>query len=160
MTDGSRALSAAVDAARAGDLDALRGLVDWPLSGAGQVGRSLPGVLERDRASVAASGLAELDAAASDPAAVEDILRPLAWRLTSAREIRPADAGSASAALAALRVPAPPPGLTGAQRGRLIELGERVAALRDVYLIVDDRGAEPVVVAADPDRLVLVPDPD
>jgi hypothetical protein len=158
MADGADALTAAVNAARAGDLNRLRDLVDWPLSGAGQIGQSLPGVLERDRADVAASGLAELDSAATDPVVIDEILRPLAERLAGAREIRPADARASASALAILRVPAPPSGLTDAQRERLTELAERSAALRDVYLVVDDRGEVPLAVTADSGRLVLVLD--
>ncbi|HEY2669701.1 MAG TPA: hypothetical protein VGJ07_04920 [Rugosimonospora sp.] len=158
MADGADALTAAVDAARAGDLNRLRDLVDWPLSGAGQISQSLPGVLERDRADVAASGLAELDSAATDPVVVDEILRPLAERLARAQEIRPADARASASALAILRVPAPPAGLTDAQRERLTDLSERAAALRDVYLVVDDRGEVPLAVTADSGRLVLVLD--
>lgn len=150
-------LRAAVDAARADDLARLHALVDWPLSGAGQVGQALSGVLERDRAEVAAMGLAELDAAAADPGMVEELLRPLAGRLAGAREIRRADAEAGAAALAAVRVPPPPPGLTSASRDRLTALAERAASLHDVYVIADDHGETPVIVATDLGLLVLDP---
>ncbi|GIH21331.1 hypothetical protein [Rugosimonospora africana] len=156
MPDSADVLRAAVDAARAGDLYRLSAMVDWPLSGAGQIGQSLPGVLEQDRAEVTASGLAELDSVAADPSVIEEIVRPLAGRLVAAREIRPADARASAAALAILRVPAPPPGLTDEQRERLTELSVRVDALREVYEIVDDRGEVPVVVATDSGMLVIV----
>jgi hypothetical protein len=89
---------------------------------------------------------------------VDEILRPLAERLARAQEIRPADARASASALAILRVPAPPAGLTDAQRERLTDLSERAAALRDVYLVVDDRGEVPLAVTADSGRLVLVLD--
>ena len=158
MTGARDVLTAAVTAARSGDLDRLRGLVDWPLTGAGQVAQALPDVLERDRAEVAASGLAELDAAATDASVVDEIIPPLAERLANEHEVRAADVSTTSAALAALQVPPPPPGLSEAQRERLIELSARAAALTDVYVIVDDQGEMPVVVAADAGRLVLVLD--
>ena len=154
----AQTLAAAVTAAREDDLDRLRGLVDWPLTGVGQMAQSLAGVLERDRERVTASGLAELDAAAADPSMVEEILRPLARRLAGARDIGPAGEPARSAALAVLRVPPLPPGLNQAQRHRMVELGERAAAIREVYLIADGEGGQPVAVAADSYLLVLILD--
>jgi len=97
MTDGRDVLTAAVDAARSDDLDSLRALVDWPMSGVGVIAQSLSDVVEPARVEVVASGLADLDAAAASPHMVEEILRPLAARLAAAREIRPAGPEEAAA---------------------------------------------------------------
>jgi hypothetical protein len=158
MPDGAEVLRAAIDAARAGDLNRLSAMVDWPLSGAGQIGQSLPGVLERDRPRVAASGLAELDSAGGDPAVIEEIVRPLAERLAASREIRPAGARASADALAILRVPQPPSGLTEQQHQRLTDLAARAEALREVYLVVDDRGEVPIAVTSDSGMLVILLD--
>jgi hypothetical protein len=158
VSDATDVLTAAIIAARAGDLDRLRGLVDWPLSGAATIGRSLAGVLERDRASVAASGLAELDAAAYEPGVVDELLRDVAPRLAATREIRWAEPEVRDAALAALRIPDPPPGLTDEQRARLGDLRDRAAALGLVYLLLGDYGQMPIARTQDTDRLVLIPE--
>jgi hypothetical protein len=158
MSDRADVLTLAIAAAREGDLDRLRGYVDWPLSGAASIGRSLAGVLERDRASVAASGLAELDAAADDPGVVAALLQDVAPRLATTQEIRWAEDETRDAALAALRVPDAPPGLTDDQRARLDELRARAAAVRLVYVLVGDFEQMPVARTEDTDRLVLIPD--
>jgi hypothetical protein len=159
MNDSADTMTAAVAASRAGDLDRLRTLVDWPLTGAGQVAVSLGGVLEPDRAGIAESGLAELDQAADDPEMVEEILAPLAARLASARQIAPAAPQSVTVAVDALRVPPLPPGLTGAQQDRLTALGERIDRIRAGYLVMDGAGnVMPLCVAPDTGLLVLVLD--
>jgi hypothetical protein len=156
MSDSTDVLTTAIAAARLQDLDRLRGFVDWPLTGAATIGQALRGVLERDRAAVVASGLAELDAAATDPEIVVEFLQDVAPQLANAREIRRAEGEAKESILAALRIPEIPAGLTDEQHERLSELRERAAALRDVYLVISDQGELPVVRAADTDLLVLI----
>jgi hypothetical protein len=147
MSDGNHVLTQAITAARAQDYDTLQGLIDWPLTGAADLSRALAGVREPDRTTVVASGLAELDAAASRPDLVAEIL---------ADEIRVAQDAQHHAVLAALQVTPPPPGLTDEQRARLTALQARAATLHDVYLVVSDTGELPVVVTPDTGRLVLL----
>jgi hypothetical protein len=158
MTDGTDVITQAVVAARAEDLDALGRLVDWPLTGAAQVASSLSGVDERDRAAGAASGLAELTAAAGRPDLVAEILRPVAAGLAGAREVRPAGPQERAAALAALQVPAVPAGLTEQQVAALDELRARAAALTEVYVVMGVAADVPVARAADTGLLVLLLD--
>jgi hypothetical protein len=156
MSDGNHVLTQAITAARAQDYDTLQGLIDWPLTGAADLSRALAGVREPDRTTVVASGLAELDAAASRPDLVAEILADAAPRLAAAREIRVAQDAQHHAVLAALQVTPPPPGLTDEQRARLTALQARAATLHDVYLVVSDTGELPVVVTPDTGRLVLL----
>ena len=156
MSDSTDVLTTAIAAARLQDLDRLRGFVDWPLTGAATIGQALRGVLERDRAAVVASGLAELDAAAAHPEIVAEFLQDVAARLARAREIRWAEGEARESILAGVRIPEIPAGLTDEQHERLSELRQRAAALRDVYLVISDQGQLPVLRAADTNLLVLI----
>jgi hypothetical protein len=149
-------LTAAIAAARAGDLATLHGLIDWPLTGVGGIARSLSGVLERDRASVLAAGLAELDSASSNISVVVDVLRDVAPRLARAQRIERADPATAASILAQLRVPPLPAGPTATQLARLTELGTQAAAIGEVFLVVTDAESVPVALTPDGTRLVLL----
>jgi hypothetical protein len=157
MTDPDP-ISAAIRAARDGDLAGLAGSVDWELSAAADLARSLPLVFEDDRARVLASGLAEVDAAAGDPDLARDVLEPVRERLAAARAVHPADPALRAATLDRLRVPDAPPGLSAEQAARFDRMRERAAALTDVYVVDTDLGPLPLVVAADSGRLVLLVD--
>ncbi|MBX6750729.1 MAG: hypothetical protein IRY85_13835 [Micromonosporaceae bacterium] len=156
MVEGSHPLAAAIAAARAGDLDTLRGLIDWPLTGIGGIAQSLTGVLERDRAQVLATGLAELDSAADRAEIVAGVLRDVAPRLARAHQIERADPATIEPVLARLRVPPLPPGLTEAQSARLAGLGAQAAAIREVFLVITETESLPVAMTPDGTRLVLV----
>ncbi|OLB75110.1 MAG: hypothetical protein AUI14_21665 [Actinobacteria bacterium 13_2_20CM_2_71_6] len=158
MTNGTDALAAAIRAARAGDLAQLSTLVDWPLSGAPGIAGSLPLVSELDRATGVASGLAELDSAEGNLGLVAELLEPIADRLAVAREIVPAGPEVRAQVLSALQIPEIPAGLTEHQQARLAQLRERAAALRDVYVVRGDHGDQPLAMASDNGRLVLVLD--
>jgi hypothetical protein len=158
MTEGTDVIAAVVNAARAGDLDALRRLVDWPLTGAASIARPLPAVDEADRAPGVASGLTELDAAATNSELVEEVLRPLVVRLADTREVRRATPQVSQSVLARLQVPHVPPGLTAEQEERLNDLRQRAAKLSQVYVAVDHQGEFPLVHAADTGLVVLVLD--
>jgi len=156
MTAGLDLVAAAITAAGADDLDTLRRLVDWPLTGAAQIVAGLSDVSEQDRSAAVASGLAELHAAQQDTTLVEDILRPLAAILAATQEVRPTES---AAALAALRVPPlTVRGLTDDQVAELERLRTRVAALAEVYQATGAAGEVSLVHGAGADQLVLVLD--
>ena len=160
VMDATETLTAAIDAARARDLDTLNGLVDWPLSGAAVVFRGLADDIDaEDRSAVVASGLGELDQAATDRTLTEDVLGEFVPRLVAARQIRPAGPEERGAVLAEVRVPDEvAPGLTEAQGARQLELRDRSARLDEVYVVVGDEGDVPVAWAPDTGRLVFVLD--
>ncbi len=158
MTAGTDMITAAVSAARADDLDALRRLVDWPLTGAAQVASALAGVDERDRPEAAAGGLGELAGAERSTELVEEVLRPVAAVLAGAREIRVAEPVEQAAVLAALRVPEVPVGLPGEQVAQFDRLRARAARLSEVYVVSGDAGQLRLVRAADSEQLVLLLD--
>ncbi|HEY7225970.1 MAG TPA: hypothetical protein VH561_20515 [Micromonosporaceae bacterium] len=150
-------LTAAIAAARADDVDALRRLVDWPLTGAGRMVRALADVRHLDRARLLVTGLAELDGAAVRPEISDELLQDVAPRLAAATDIRRAAPAAAQAALESVRVPEPPAGISDEQRARLLELGRRAAAVQEVLLLVSAAHEEwPVAIAPDSGLLVLV----
>lgn len=151
-------LDDAVAAARAGDLPRLQALVDWPLCGIAVMARAMPDVLEPDRATITAAGLAELDAAGSDLDVVTDVLRPVISTLVGARSVRPATPAERDSTLARLRVGPAQPGLTPAQVDRIAGLRGRAALMTEVYVVQNPDGDLPVARAADTGRLVLVLD--
>jgi hypothetical protein len=153
---GTHPLTAAIVAARANDFDGLRRLVDWPLTGAGRMVRALAGVFERDRSGVLVTGLAELETAADRPEITAEVLAEAAPSLAAGREIRRADPAAAQAALAVVRVPAPPSGLTAEQHARLTQLVTRAGAVHEVLVVVSDTGELPVAMAPDTGLLVLL----
>jgi hypothetical protein len=99
----SPVIEAAVAAARAGDLNALDALVDWPLSGVSALVAGLAGVDPSDRAALARQGLDELSS--TDPATRARPLRRLRAALAAASEVRPADPQARREMIAALHVP-------------------------------------------------------
>jgi hypothetical protein len=126
------------------DAAGLRLLIDWPISAAGEVLRSVARIPEQDRSRIFESGLNELDSAVRDAQLVADVLPRLAVMFGGAREIRRADLARRRAALDAWAVPEPPAGLTAQQASRVAALRTRAAMLDAVYLLVGDAGQLPV----------------
>jgi hypothetical protein len=156
MSDATTVLQRVLVAASQQNRDAVRGLVDWSLTGAPAMARALHGVLEADRARVAAAGLAELAASASRPELGDEILADVWPVLAGAREVRYASESERADAIGALQLPPAPPGLLEEQRAQLEALRGRAARIAEVYVIVADAGVLPVAIAADTGRLVFV----
>ncbi|MEN3307398.1 MAG: hypothetical protein V7603_3600 [Micromonosporaceae bacterium] len=155
--DGAReAIDRAIGMARSGDLQALRDLIDWPLTGAPGMASALNHLAEAERAGALSSGLANMDAAPDRPEIVQRVLGPVLDWLPGAREIRPADPEDRAGVLRMLRIPDAPGGLTDDQVARLARLRERAAALTDVYMVAGPAGELPIAWAPDSRRLVLV----
>jgi hypothetical protein len=156
MSDATRVLQRILIAASRQDRDAVRGLIDWPLTGAPAMAKALYGVLEADRARVAATGLAELAASANRPELTDGILNEIWPILAGALEARTASEPERADAIGALQLPPPAPGLVEEQREQLDALRGRAAMMREVYVIVADAGVLPVALTAETRRLVLV----
>jgi hypothetical protein len=156
MSDATRVLERILIAASRQDRDAVRGLIDWPLTGAPAMARALYGVLEADRARVAATGLAELAASAARPELSDEILSDIWPILAGAREARLASEPERADTIGALQLPPPPPGLAEEQRVQLEALRGRAARMSEAYVIVADAGTLPVAITAETRRLVLV----
>jgi hypothetical protein len=149
-------VSRAVAAAQAGDAATVRSLIDWPLTGAAVMFRSLGLVDEADRAVSVALGLAELDGATGDADMVANVLAEEAEFLVPAEDVETATDGERADVLRALQVPELPPGLTAAQLARADELRARAAQLREVYVVVGPNGRRPYAIASDTGLLVLL----
>ncbi|ALG11127.1 hypothetical protein [Kibdelosporangium phytohabitans] len=143
----TQTITAALAAAKDNDRAALIRLVDWETSVAGRWLRAVAAVDLRDRARIAASGLAEVRDPASEFA--DRLLGPLAAATSATR----ADRATAEQALADLAVPEPPDGLTADQRVAAAEYAESVRRITEVH--TTDTG---VPLAVGPDgRLVISP---
>jgi hypothetical protein len=153
---GRQVVDRAVDAARAGDLDALRRLIDWQLTGAPRVARGLAELDPDERGPVAAEALAVLAVAGQSPDTVARPLGQLAELLRSGRRVElPAEPERAEW-LELLQVPyVPAAGLTAAQLADLALLRERAAALGNIYLVVGE-AVTPLAWSPESDRLVVV----
>jgi hypothetical protein len=151
-------LSRAVAAVRAGDADALRRMIDWPLTGAAKTLHSLSATSEDERAENVAIGLAQLDLASTEPLQVANILVVQAGLLVQAADIRVAAEWERQEVLAALRVPPMPPGLTAHQLARIAALRARAELLADVYVVITPSTWQPYAIASDTGLLVLVLD--
>ncbi|MGA8112218.1 MAG: hypothetical protein WCA46_00995 [Actinocatenispora sp.] len=145
----------AVHLARAGELDALGALINWPLSGAARVFVGLTELPERNRGWVVDSGLSELDAAHDDPAVAGEILSALAAQLAAVREVVPVPADRRVQALAGWLLPVAPAGLTDAQRDRLDRLRHEVADLTGLFELRGSPAGLVVAVTADGGSLVV-----
>lgn len=164
-TDGADAGRLLVDrviaAARAGDEQTVRRLVDWALLGAPNLAHAMAGFTAAGRRE-AAPGLAMLFDAVQDeprdPTAVAGPLRQLVTALRDAEEVRSPDEAERQAWLRELRVPdVPGEGLTAEQVAQLAWLRERAAAISEVYLVVvRDGRVLPLAVTPERDRLVAV----
>jgi hypothetical protein len=152
------ALTSALEAVRAGDADALRRMIDWPLTGAAKTLYSLPATPEGERAENVAIGLAQLDLASTDPLQVANILAAHAGLLAQAADVRVAPAWERREVLAALSVPPMPPGLTADQLTRIAALRARAELLTDVYVVITPTTRQPYAIAPDTRLLVLVLD--
>jgi hypothetical protein len=151
-------LTRAVAAVRAGDAEALRRMIDWPMTGAAKTLYSLASTPERERAENVAIGLAELDLASTDPLQVTNVLAAQAPLLGAATDIRVAPTWQRREVLAALRVPPMPAGLTAEQLTRIDALRARAELITDVYVVITASAQQPYAIAADTGLLVLMLD--
>jgi hypothetical protein len=149
-------LTRAIAAARAGDADTVRRLVDWPMTGASVMLNTLDAVDEADRAGNVAEGLAELDGAADDPAIVGNILAEQAEFLVPATDVRAADEVERAGVVASLRIRPVPAGLTPEQMARVDGLRARAELISDVYTVEAPAGRQPYAIAPDTGLLVLL----
>ena len=156
MTAGVDIIDAAIAAARARDLDRLRELVDWPLTGAVTIASGLPGIRERDRAAAAASGLRDLAEAQQRTDLVGEALLPVATVLLGAQDVQPAAPAERAAAEAAIQVPEVPPGLTPDQTAQFDRLRARAAQVTEAYVVRGSEGTATLLRAPDTGRLVLL----
>lgn len=159
ITDPRHPARRAVEAARRNELDRLRSLVDWPLSGFPSLAEGLNGLDGVDDTTLAwavGSALAELAAAARDPEAMAGPLRQLRTRLAGSVEVRRASPETTHRALLKMRAPEVPVTLPDDDRRRLREMAERAAAVHEVVVSVDGRGEMPLAVAPDTGLLVVL----
>jgi hypothetical protein len=154
------AVTAAVDAARAGDLLGLHSLVDWRLSNAGRMvaaAAGIPSAMVGRIPDLLDSGLRELDESMRPTRDNRHFLvRPLAAVLAKASSVRPASPDERAALFGALRLPERlPEGPTAEQLERLVELRYRAAVVDEVYVAESVLGDLPVGVT--PGGLLVVP---
>jgi|KBSSwiStaDraftv2_1062776.scaffolds.fasta_scaffold73315_4 hypothetical protein len=150
-------LHEAADAARVGDQDHLRRLIDWPLSGLPTMLAAVSAVDKSFRAAVVASGLSELDGAADNPRATKRILPAIVARLAQATVVYRANPDQRASFLAALgRGDHAPDGLTLAQLDRLASLAARAESVSDTYVLSAPLGETVVGRVPISGRLVFV----
>lgn len=143
-------------AGRAGDLDRVRELVDWPLTGAPQVIRMLRQVPERDRADRARTWVRGLATAGDSVEGVEGVLARLAPVLADASGFRPTEPAERRDLLAYFAVDQPPAGVGDEERAVLADLARRAGGLAEVYLVIAGELILPLAYAPDSDRLVVL----
>jgi hypothetical protein len=143
-------------AGRTGDLETLRELVDWPLTGAPQVIRMLRQVPEPDRADRAAVWVRSLSTAGDSGDGVEDVLGQLGPVLSGASGFRAADPAEREDLLARFAVDRPPAGVPDEERARLADLAHRAGGLDRVFLVEADDVELPLAYAPDSGRLVVL----
>jgi hypothetical protein len=133
----------AVDAARRGDLAALRGFVAVGASSLPVMVRALADVDEPDRERLAASGLADIAAAG------EEGLSTLAGRLSTATAVQAVTGAEADRLRALLVVPPPPRGLTAATAARIDRMAGDLLDVTGVYAACTPDGPVWLAVTAD-----------
>jgi hypothetical protein len=132
-------------AARRGEHERLRRLIDWPLSGLSTILAAVSAIDKEYRAMVVGSGLSELDSASDNPRSTKRILPPIADRLAQTTVVVPANPDQRATFLAALRRgDHAPDGLTLAQLDRLAALGARAESVTEVYILSSPLGETPV----------------
>lgn len=159
-------ISAAVSAARSGDLATLHALVDWRLgspvgAGLAEVGAGLPDVHRADRRlRTLARTLADLDDTATLCARSRAFAaRPLAAVLRANTGIAEAPPEAAARALAAMQIPEiHEDGPAAAQLARLAELREQARGIGHVHLVATPAEQIAVGISAE-GLLVLAPRP-
>lgn len=156
ITDAAHPANRAIDAARRGDLDRLRALIDWPLSVLPPLSAGMAGLEDEARTWAISMALAEFDAAPTDTTAGAKPLRGLAGRLAAATELRAATPEARRTALLGLRPPETPVSLPGAERARLRELAARAEQVREVVVASTADRAIPLAVAPDTGLLVVL----
>lgn len=147
----------AAAAARSGDQDRLRKLIDWPLSGLSTMLAAVSAVDSDFRAAVVASGLSELDRASDDRRATKLILPPIEARLAQSTVVYPARADQRATFFAALRGGEHTmQGLTLAQLDRLAALSARAESVSEAYVLSAPFGETVVGRVPITGRLVFV----
>jgi hypothetical protein len=144
----------AIEAARADDLETLRGLFDWPLTGGPRISRWLRDMDRADRAEVAADLWTGLEGAG------ESVLRPLrqlAHALATAESVAGTDPSErrmwqVQFEFAQVR----PEGLSAEQQAQWTRLRERAAGLTEFRLVDCGWTVLPLAWASDTGRLVAV----
>ncbi len=147
----------AVTAAKRGDRERLRRLIDWPLVGLPTMLAAVSAVDQEFRATVVASGLSELDSATNNPRSSDRILGPLLARLAQAALVYPAGPAQRTAFFTALRRgDHAPEGLTRDQLDRLAALAARAESVTEAYVLSTPQGEMVVGRVPITDRLVFV----
>lgn len=149
-------LNQLLGAGRAGDLDTVRELVDWPLTGAPRVIRMLRQMPEPDRADWARAWIRGLSTAADRVNGMERVLGQLVPVLAGASGFRPADPAERRDLLARFAVDTPPAGVGHDERAALLDLARRADGLDRVFFAVADEVLVPMAWARDTDRLVVL----
>jgi hypothetical protein len=150
-------LRQAIGAARAGDLDTLRRLVDWPLAGGRRLAQRLCELSDAGRAQQAPQALRDLFASAHRPLQIRPEVRRLAAALADTVNVTPATEPQRTAVLDQLRIPPVPTGGLGAEPvEQLAQLRARADDLAEAYVVTAAAGTV-VTVAWAPDSGRLVP---
>jgi hypothetical protein len=149
-------LNRLLGAGRASDLDRVRELVDWPLTGAPQVIRMLRQLSEPGRAERARAWIHGLSTAGDSIEGVERVLRDLVPMLSDASGFRPADPAERRDLLAHFAVDRPPAGVGDEERAALADLACRADGLDEVYLVRTGDMLLPLAYAPDTGRLVVL----
>jgi hypothetical protein len=147
-----------VDAAKALQLDAMFGLVDWQVSRAAAWAKSLDNpALPDDRApELIAEGFHELEHV--ERGLVESKLREIALHLAGGGELRAATSDEAAAIAAALRVPAVKRALPAEIDAGLARWRERAARVGEVWIAATPaRKSYAMAVTGDGATIALVP---
>jgi hypothetical protein len=148
-------LNRLLNAGRAGDLDRIRELIDWPLTGAPNVIRMLRQMPEPARADRARTWVRGLATAGGSVEGVERVLRQLAPVLADASGFRAAGPALRRDLLARFAVDGAPAGVPGDERAALADLTRRADALDEVYLVLAGDVEMPMAWAPDSDRMVV-----
>jgi hypothetical protein len=149
-------LNRLLGAGRAGDLDTVRELVDWPLTGAPRVIRMLRQMPEPDRADWARVWIRGLSTAGDRVQGVERVLGQLMPVLAGASGFRPADPAERRDLLTRFAVDTPPAGVGDDERDALVDLARRADGLDRVFLALADDVELPMAWAPDSDRMVML----
>ena len=149
-------LSRLLAAGRAGDLDRIRELVDWPLTGAPMVIRMLRQMPEPDRAERARTWVRALATAGGSVEGIERVLRQLTPILADASGFRRADPAGQRDLLARFAVDQAPAGVPEDERAALADLTRRADGLDVVYLVHTGDVMAALAWASDSDRMVVL----
>jgi len=155
---GSELLQAMIDAAKAGDADTVRRMIDWPLSGAAEMLYATSVLPEDERADAASDGLVEIQTAGDRPDVVGYVLAEQAEFLVPATAVESAQPWERLEALAGVRVPPTPAGLTPEQEVTVDGLRDRSVPLTEVWIAVGAGYRQPYVFVPDTGKLAILLD--